>query len=190
MFYPVIELPAHYSVFDFSHGPIPEKMIEESVFGIGKYNEKRPDIYTSSLFSAKRNIHMGIDIFAPVNTPIHAFSDGEIFLFGYNGGDLDYGYTLVTQHSVDGAALYSLYGHLSEMSLKGKKEKQKIVRGEVIAWIGDRRENGGWFPHLHFQLSYEKPDKPDMPGVVAEDDLPGALVKYPDPRLVLGPLYP
>ena len=50
-------------------------------------------------------------------------------------------------------------------------------------------ENGGWEPHLHFQLSYQEPETHDMPGVVAPSDREEALQIYPDPRLVLGTLY-
>jgi hypothetical protein len=55
--------------------------------------------------------------------------------------------------------------------------------------VGDRHENGGWNPHLHFQLSRVAPDVPDMPGAVCAADRDDALRRYPDPRLVLGALY-
>ena len=43
--------------------------------------------------------------------------------------------------------------------------------------------------HVHFQLSTEAPETHDMPGAVTLDDRPKALVRYPDPRWVLGMLY-
>ena len=132
---------------------------------------------------------MGIDIGAPVGTPIKAFSDGNVFLSGYNGADGDYGYTLITAHVLDGVRLFALHGHLSKESVEHAVAGKPIRRGEVIAWVGDRHENGGWNPHLHFQLSYEEPKIPDMPGVVSDEDREDALKKYPDPRLVLGSLY-
>ncbi|GIT41297.1 MAG: hypothetical protein Ct9H300mP10_03070 [Methanobacteriota archaeon] len=55
--------------------------------------------------------------------------------------------------------------------------------------MGDKHENGGWEPHLHFQLSLVEPETHDLPGVVAPEDREQALLDYPDPRLVLGPLY-
>jgi hypothetical protein len=42
---------------------------------------------------------------------------------------------------------------------------------------------------VHVQLSLEAPPTHDMPGVVAKEDREAALRVYPDPRLVLGPLY-
>jgi hypothetical protein len=55
--------------------------------------------------------------------------------------------------------------------------------------MGDKDENGGWDPHLHFQLSLIEPETHDMPGVVSPEDREQALRDYPDPRLVLGPIY-
>ena len=82
-----------------------------------------------------------------------------------------------------------MYGHLDAASIEGKRIGQKIEAGEVIAWFGDFDENGGWEPHLHFQLSLVEPETHDLPGVVASEDRERALRDYPDPRLVLGPLY-
>jgi len=55
--------------------------------------------------------------------------------------------------------------------------------------MGKKHENGGWEPHVHFQLSLVEPVVPDLPGVVARADREQALIDYPDPRLVLGALY-
>ena len=35
-----------------------------------------------------------------------------------------------------------------------------MKRGEVIGWMGDKHENGGWFPHTHFQLMLLEPVGP------------------------------
>ena len=55
--------------------------------------------------------------------------------------------------------------------------------------MGKKHENGGWEPHVHFQLSLVEPVVPDLPGVVARADREQALIDYPDPRLVLGALF-
>ena len=65
----------------------------------------------------------------------------------------------------------------------------KINSGDVIAKIGSESENGGWPPHLHFQLSLEEPETFDLPGVVEKSEIKSALKKYPDPRIILGDLY-
>ncbi len=190
-FHPVLDLPQDYEVYDFCHGYDPERM-RKSEYGIGKYDEKRENMYTAPLFGSeeeRRNVHMGIDIAAPVGTPLYAFFAGEVFLFGNNPAAGDYGYTLITKHLIDATPLYALYGHLAASSLREKFSGKKIEAGETIAFIGDRHENGGWNPHLHFQLSLVAPEKCDMPGVVTEAQREQAKRIYPDPRLVLGPLY-
>lgn len=188
-FHPVIVLPRDYEVYDFTAGYDPERA-RASRWGVGRYDERRRGMYETALFTRDaRDVHMGVDIAAPVGTAVHAFHDGRVHLFGYNGAEGDYGHTLVTAHDLDGATLYALHGHLAARSLEGKRPGQPFAAGDVLAWVGDRHENGGWNPHLHFQLSWVRPDVPDLPGVVREADRDDAKQRYPDPRLVLGPIY-
>ena len=190
-FSPVIDLPRDYEVYDFTQEYDPQRHLR-SPYGIGRYNEKRVGMYDASLFqdpAGARNIHVGIDIGAPVNTPVKAFFAGEIFLFHYNAAPGDYGNTLITRHQLGNETLYALFGHLSARSIEGKRVGEKFALGQTIAWVGDKHENGGWNPHLHFQLSLVEPKVCDMPGVVSDRQHAEALRTYPDPRLVLGPLY-
>ena len=187
-FLPVIELPPDYLVLDFTSGPDPRRKREG--YAIGRYNEHRPGVYNTPLFKGVRDIHIGIDISAPIGTPIRAFADGKILMFNYNAEPGDYGAVVITEHDHDGRTLYALWGHLQMRSIENKTVGQSFRAGDVIAWVGDTFENGGWpNPHLHFQLSWERPLVCDMPGVVAQEDLARALEVYPDPRMVLGPLY-
>ena len=65
-----------------------------------------------------------------------------------------------------------------------------VQRGQVLGYLGEVHDNGGWrIPHVHFQLALEAPSTHDMPGAVSMDDRARALVLYPDPRYVLGPLH-
>jgi len=186
-FHPVVHLPDEYEVRDFTSGEYTPSQYE---YDIGRYDELRPGMYNTDLFDGNsRFLHIGIDIGAPVNTPCMAFADGEISHFGYNPAEGDYGYVLITKHVLDGTNIWALYGHLNAASVEGKSLGQKVRRGEVICWMGDFHENGGWEPHLHFQLSFQEPLTHDMPGVVAPADRKEALATYPDPRLVLGPIY-
>lgn len=187
-FHPVIDLPPNYEVFDFTQGYDAER-VRKVPFGVGKFNEVRKNMYTTALFAGNRNIHMGLDIAAPVNHPVKSFYHGTVFMFAYNGAAGDYGHTLIIKHEFDGTALYALYGHLSAATGEGKKIGQRVRAGEVIGCIGDKHENGGWNPHLHLQLSLREPEVCDMPGAVAAEDLEEALKIYLDPQLVLGKLY-
>lgn len=188
MFHPVIQLPSDYLIYDMSKGPDPRR--KPGQYGVGKYNEKRPNIYKTSLFQGTRDNHLGIDIFCPEGTPICAFDDGEVLMSAYNSAEGDYGYTLISQHLYQNKNLYCLWGHLKNRSIEGKTRGTKFHRGDVIAWVGGPHENGGWSnPHLHFQISFEEPSVCDMPGVASDDDLAVALKRYPDPRMILGPLY-
>jgi len=149
----------------------------------------RPGTYETDLFDKGRNIHVGIDIGAPVGTDVHAFAPGWIECFGYNPADGDYGHTIVTGHRIDGVEIFALYGHLDARSTTGKLAGEEIAIGAVIGHVGAEHENGGWPPHVHFQLAWQRPASHDMPGVVTAKELSQALQDYPDPRLVLGPLY-
>ena len=190
-FHPVIKLPTTYDIFDFSKSYDPNRL--RGLYGVGKYNEDRRGMYTTELFSPDsadaRTIHMGIDIGAPLATEVYAFDDGVIFMTGINPAAGDYGGTVITQHRFEGRNLWALHGHLSHASVAHRKAGEHFKKGDVIGWLGDEKENGGWNPHLHFQLSWIRPEKCDLPGVVSAKDRDQALRDYPDPRMVLGPLY-
>ena len=187
-FHPVVLMPDEYDIRDFTTMDNANRRPKHP-YSVGKYDEDRVGMYTQELFEGLRTIHMGIDIGTPIRTPVHAFWEGTLFAFGENTSDGDYGHVLVTEHILDGVKLWALYGHLSASSLMGKQSGQRLKRGEVLGQVGEEHENGGWPPHLHFQLSYEQPKTHDMEGVVAPADRTAALARYPDPRLVLGPLY-
>ena len=187
-FHPVIHLPDRYDVRDFTTLENAQR-VPTLPYSIGRYDEDRVGMYVQALFEGQRTVHMGIDIGAPVETPVHAFWDGTLYKFGYNAASGDYGYVLVTEHVFNGVSLWALYGHLSASSVVGKVEGQIVRRGEIIGFLGDENENGGWPAHLHFQLSYERPETHDMPGVVSPQEREEALRVYPDPQCVLGVLY-
>ena len=189
VYHPVIFLPEDYEVYDFSSGYDPERTLS-SPFGIGKYNEHRPGMYKGELFEEdQRTVHLGIDIGAPIGCPVHAFTKGIVFKQGYNPLPWDYGATIVTKHVIDGRDIYALHGHLSKHSLSLRNEGESFNRGDVIAYLGDKTENGGWNSHLHFQLCWSPPPNADMPGVTSLRERERALLKYPDPKMILGKLY-
>jgi len=185
-FHPVVLLPKDYTVLDLTKN---RWSSHETEFSIGKYDEFRPNMYTTNIFEGIRNIHMGVDIGGPVGTPCMAFMDGVISHFGYNSEPGDYGNVIITKHIISQTIIWALYGHLDSLSITNKSIGQKVEAGEIIGNFGNNQENGGWEPHLHFQLSFIEPVTHDLPGVVSSEDRNQALLDYPDPRLVLGPLY-
>ncbi|TVQ70888.1 MAG: hypothetical protein EA363_06975 [Balneolaceae bacterium] len=192
-FHPVIDIGETWEVLDLSKGYDPEAISLDPP-SIGRYNEHRRRMYTTGLFKGVRNIHMGIDIWVPAGTPVCAFADGHVLFFRDNDNPGDYGPTIVTEHRVrlgphPPETLYALYGHLSRKSLENVAEGMPLKSGQPFAEVGGAQENGGWVPHLHFQLARERPPVPDLPGVVAPEDHDNALRIYPDPQLVLGRLY-
>jgi len=167
-------------------------------FDVGRYDEDRRMMYTSSLFldegntnkKDRRTVHLGLDIGAPVGTSVYAPTDGIVHSVGYNAEIGDYGHVIVIEHSIGSAKVYALYGHLGAKSIQGKYPGQTIRKGQVIGYVGNVAENGGWTgTHLHFQLALNAPKTHDMPGVVALKDREEALLEYLDPRYVLGQLY-
>ncbi len=72
--------------------------------------------------------------------------------------------------------MFALYGHLSAQSLIGLQHNKTFKKGEVIGYFGKESENGGWSPHVHFQLAIEEPITHDLPGVVSNEDHERAML--------------
>ena len=125
-------------------------------YGLGAYSEDRR-VYTSDQFAdaggpERRTVHTGIDVFAPALTPVHAPLPGRVLHVRYNADPLDYGHTLIVQHDADGPAFYTLYGHLAGTLPELLQPGDLVAAGQLICHLGDWHENGGWAPHLHFQV--------------------------------------
>jgi len=187
-FHPVIHLPDDYELYDFSAGYDPNRTLTHR-YGVGKYDEVRPGMYKGAQFEGIRNIHVGIDIGCPAGEPVLAFYGGTIHKLGDNALPYDYGPTIITRHEWLGQVVYALHGHLSRTSLGRWREGDAFSAGAQLGTVGEAHENGGWNPHLHFQLSLVRPATHDLPGAVSAADRAQALRDYPDPRLVLGALY-
>ncbi len=157
--------------------------------GVGRYDEPRL-IYTSPAFatdSEPRAIHLGIDLFAEAGTPIYAPLEGTVHAFADNAKPQDYGPVIILKHSAgDGRVFYTLYGHLSRESLDGLSRGKAIARGERVASIGAADVNGGWPPHLHFQIITDLFDLDcDFPGVGRSTEREIWREISPDPNLIL-----
>ncbi len=84
----------------------------------------------------------GIDIRAEIGTPVHAVAKGRV---DYTSEDFGtYGQMIILNH---GDGFYTLYGHLSEISVSNGQE---ISAGQVIGRSGDTGSLKG--PVLHFEV--------------------------------------
>ena len=163
--------------------------------GAGRYDEARL-LYSSPLFGAdaspleeRRTIHLGMDLFAePGGASIHAPLDGVIHTLANNAAPLDYGPLVILRHDAGAAgAFFTLYGHLDTESLARLKIGQSIARGEKFARIGTSKENGGWAPHLHFQIILDLLDlDANFPGVAYASQRAVWTSLSPDPNLLVG----
>lgn len=86
----------------------------------------------------------GVDIAAPVGTPIYASADGTVIVSkksGYNGG---YGLYVVVSHP---NGTQTLYGHMSRVDVS---VGERVSQGEVIGAVGNTGRSTG--PHIHFEV--------------------------------------
>jgi murein DD-endopeptidase MepM/ murein hydrolase activator NlpD len=85
--------------------------------------------------------HLGLDIVAPIGTPVHAAAKGRVSYVGEQGDfgrmiEIDHGYGRVTR-----------YAHLSRIAVKPGAQ---VTRGQVIGQVGKSGLAVG--PHLHYEV--------------------------------------
>ena len=93
----------------------------------------------------------GINIAAPVGTPIRAVDDGEVV---YRGSDLEgYGNLLLIKHT---NGWVSAYAHTDAMLVR---KGEQVRKGQVVAKVGTTGSVAQ--PQLHFELRHDlKPADP------------------------------
>ena len=159
---------------------------------VGRYDEPRL-LYSSALFGGgtaideRRTIHLGVDLFVAPRTEVHAPLDGVVHVRANNRAALDYGPLVILRHSAgDGETFFTLYGHLSTDTLDGLAVGQRVRRGEPLGRVGTSDENGGWPPHVHFQVILDLLDRDaDFPGVAYARERGLWTGLSPDPNLIL-----
>jgi murein DD-endopeptidase MepM/ murein hydrolase activator NlpD len=95
----------------------------------------------TSPFTGDRDMHMGLDIAAPIGTPIYAPADGVVIFSGVKDG---FGNFIMIAH---GFGVVSRYGHNAENLVQ---PGQKVNRGEQIATVGMSGRTTG--PHCHYEV--------------------------------------
>jgi murein DD-endopeptidase MepM/ murein hydrolase activator NlpD len=97
---------------------------------------------TSSCFGSRWGaLHGGVDIAAPIGTPIYAAHSGVVARAGTATG---FGYAVYIRGD-DGAV--TVYGHVNQYFVRAG---ERVVAGELIAEVGNRGQSTG--PHLHFEV--------------------------------------
>jgi murein DD-endopeptidase MepM/ murein hydrolase activator NlpD len=91
--------------------------------------------------SGEGAIHTGVDMSAPMGTPVRAAADGIVVFAEWRSG---YGRLLIIDH---GNGLQTYYGHLSHFDVV---TGQEVRRGDMIAKSGASGRVTS--PHLHYEV--------------------------------------
>ena len=156
----------------------------------GGYNELRNLYKINTLFNDnqadERNIHIGMDLWIQAGTTILAALDGIVYGFDNNTGAGNYGPTIILKHHLENITFYTLYGHLSMESINNIKVGTFFKKGQKLATLGNASVNGGYSPHLHFQIIKNiGKNESDYPGVCSKKELDYYLENCPNPNLIL-----
>lgn len=105
----------------------------------------------TSGFGARWGVqHLGVDIAAPIGTPIYAVADGEVIDAGPAAG---FGMWVRLLHA-DGTI--TVYGHVDTTTVS---VGEYVLAGDQIATMGNRGFSTG--PHVHFEVWLNGSDKVD-----------------------------
>lgn len=91
--------------------------------------------------SVDRQVHLGIDLASVKQSPVPASNNGRVVMAERLG---IYGNTIIIDH---GLGLFSLYSHLSQISIAVGAD---VGKGDIIGHTGDTGMAGG--DHLHFSM--------------------------------------
>jgi len=97
--------------------------------------------YRISPFSKKRAFHTGLDIVAPMGTPIYAPAKGLVKAIGR---DKRLGKYVILSHA---KGIETRYGHVKGLFVRAG---QKVKKGRKIACVGMTGRTTG--PHLHYEV--------------------------------------
>jgi murein DD-endopeptidase MepM/ murein hydrolase activator NlpD len=93
-------------------------------------------------YSGFPHFHTGVDLAAPVNSPVTAAAGGVVAATGT--GDTGYGDYVVLSH---GGGVLTLYGHLSQILAA---QGDSVTQGQEVGLEGSTGSSTG--PHLHFEV--------------------------------------
>ncbi|NRA65728.1 MAG: M23 family metallopeptidase [Pseudobacteriovorax sp.] len=94
-----------------------------------------------SPFTGERTMHKGVDVAAPMGTPIYAPADGVVIFAGAKAG---FGNFIMLAH---GYGVVSRFGHNAQNMVQ---PGQRVKKGDQIATVGMTGRSTG--PHLHYEV--------------------------------------
>ncbi|MFA1822172.1 peptidoglycan DD-metalloendopeptidase family protein [Virgibacillus oceani] len=109
---------------------------------------------THPVYGTQR-LHGGVDIAAPIGTPVKAAASGVVSSAGTMGG---FGNAILITHTIGGQTYTTLYAHLNSISVSAG---QTVSQGQNIGEMGNTGVSTG--PHLHFEVhpgGYKNPQNP------------------------------
>jgi murein DD-endopeptidase MepM/ murein hydrolase activator NlpD len=95
----------------------------------------------TSRATGNSRMHNGLDLYAPLGTPVIAADSGQVIKAEYDGG---YGYSILLYH---GGSVATFYAHLSGFNVG---MGQYVEKGQVIGYVGSTGYSTG--NHLHFEV--------------------------------------
>lgn len=110
-------------------------------------NPLNKDVMTSNFGMREHPIlggmrqHKGVDLAAPVGTPVYAPADGVV---GRASWFSSYGLFISLEH---GGAMETRFGHLSRLNVA---EGETVHKGDLIGFVGTTGRSTG--PHLHYEV--------------------------------------
>jgi len=96
---------------------------------------------TSGFGQRNHSFHDGIDISAPIGTPVHVADDGEVI---YSDVLRGYGNVIIVRHT---HGLATVYAHNQSNRVH---DGQRVRRGDVICSVGESGRTTG--ANLHFEV--------------------------------------
>lgn len=96
-------------------------------------------------FNKNYQFHNGIDIGAPVDTPIRATADGTVIKHGWHGG---LGNVIIIQHE---NGFETIYGHCKTIMVRSGS---KVKKSQIIAYVGSTGASTG--NHCHYEIHLNK----------------------------------
>ncbi len=99
-------------------------------------------VLTSGFGARWGYIHKGIDIGAPMGTPVYASDGGVVTFSGWNDGG--FGYLVKISH---GNGFETYYAHNSSVAVSAG---DRVYQGQLISYVGSTGNSTG--NHLHFEI--------------------------------------